>query len=101
MNRTLSIISTIISFAALGVSIFNYSSASSSGATKEEINTMIVAELDARDRARIALIAPKAKAIYRDMLSPDRFNPDTFTPTTYEELFAPFISIVNGLTSQP
>lgn len=101
MNKILPLISIVFSLAALTMSIAAYSKISSSGPTQEEINKMIVAELDARDRARIAIITPKAKAIYRDMLGSDKFNPDTFAPTTYEELFAPFVSIVNGLTAQP
>lgn len=100
MNKALPILSILISLAALAMSLVNMTKSPQAGPTPEEINKMISAELDARDRARIAVIAPKAKAIYRDMLTPDKFNADTFAPTTYEELFAPFVLVVNGMTTQ-
>jgi len=79
MNKALPILSILISLAALAMSLVNITKSPQAGPTPEEINKMISAELDARDRARIAAIAPKAKAIYRDMLTPDKFNAGTFT----------------------
>lgn len=100
MNRVLSIASIIISLAALALSIATYTSATRQGPTQEEMNRMIVAELDARDRARIAVLAPKAKAIYSDMLTPEMFDSDSFAPTTYEELFKPMMVIITQMTTQ-
>lgn len=85
MNRILSILSVVISLTALGLSIYTFSRLSPEQPSQNEIKVLIQAELDARDRARIAVVAPKAKRIYTDMLGP-KFDSDSFTPTTYEEL---------------
>jgi hypothetical protein len=100
MNKALPVLSLLLSVAALATSLVTISRSSHAGPTPEEINKMIAAEIDARERARIAALAPKAKAVYRDMLPPDRFNAESFAPTTYEELFAPLVLVVTGMTTQ-
>jgi len=63
--------------------------------SQAEIDKLIDAGLQRKERQYVQILAPKMEKIYKDMIYP--YTPPSKPPETLGELFLPVIKIVNSL----
>ena len=101
MNRALTIVSLVLSIAALVIAIFAWLRP----ALKPEpaqVRLIVDAELQRREHELVTAWAPKFRTIYKDMLGEnEKLDERQLNPKTFADLFSPLLKIVEKMQQGP
>ena len=89
---SISFIALILSVIALAISVNQFQQQ----LTQDELDGLVDAALERKEREYVQSLAPSVNALYQDMLAP--YQPPEKEPETFQELFAPAIEIITNLT---
>lgn len=97
MNKTISVVSIILSVAAFGLSLSSFIIQRPAFLARADVDTLIREELAKKDHEQVLMLIPKAKRFYQDMLGPN-FEARSFNPQTIQELLAPLLAMIPDVT---
>ena len=98
MNSKLSILSLVLSIAALVVAICGRFNPVSAKPDPAQVRLVVDAELQRRETELVTAMAPKFRKIYEDMLGEnEKLDERALNPKTLADLFRPIITIIEKM----